>query len=56
MVACGHHVHRWEKLTDQDGDQRNYNAAAHSIQFVVQKLSVQVVDGQFVTEVSWSRS
>ena len=40
MVACGHDVHRWEKLTDQDGDHRNQNAAGHYIQLVVSQLSV----------------
>ena len=50
MVACGHDVHRWEKLTDQDADYRDHNeAAGHCIQLIVPQLSVQVVDGQFVT-------
>ena len=44
MVACGHDVHRWEKLTDQDGDDRNHNAAGHCIQFIVPQFVLKLPD------------
>jgi hypothetical protein len=44
VVVCGHDVHRWEKLTDQDADDRNDNAAGHYIQLVVSQLVLKLAD------------
>jgi hypothetical protein len=44
MVACGHDVHRWEKLTDQDADDRNHNAAGHCIQLIVPQFVLKLAD------------